>query len=69
MTSIYILLGLLAVLAFFIGYSFGIHHVPADGYILLDKNEDGDDRITFQLGMEYDDLAYHKNIIFKVVKK
>lgn len=66
MASIYILLGLLAVLAFFIGYRVGIYHVPADGYILLDKNEDGDDRITFQLGMEYDDISKRSQIVFKI---
>ncbi len=68
MPSIYILLGLLSVLAFFIGYTIGIKHVPNNGIIVLDKNEDGDDRITFQLGMEYDDLYKRDQIVFKILK-
>ena len=39
------------------------------GSIVLDKNDEGTDRIIFNLGMEYDDLADHKYIIFEVVKK
>lgn len=39
-----------------------------DGEIWLGKSEDGNDRITFYLGMEYDDIAEHSSIIFKVNK-
>lgn len=67
--SIYILLGMLAILAFFIGYTVGIKYVPNDGIIILDKNEEDMDRIVFQLGMEYDDLYERNQIVFKIVKK
>lgn len=43
--------------------------IVSTGSIVLDKNEDGVDRVVFNLGMEYEDLADHKYIIFEVVKK
>ena len=48
------------------------HHVATnfmDGEIILDKNEDGNDRIFFNLGMEYDDIKNFDYITFKVTKK
>ena len=39
-----------------------------DGCIYLEKSEEGNDRIRFYLNMEYDDIADHKVIRFKVVK-
>ena len=52
---------------FYLGFKFGTSH--CDGAIILDKNEDGDDRIIFQLNMEYDDIAAKNQIVFKVQKK
>lgn len=40
---------------------------PNDGTIFLERNEDGDERIRFYLGMEYDDISNHKQIVFNVV--
>lgn len=40
-----------------------------EGEIVLDKNEAGDDRITFLLGMEYDDISKFDRITFRVNKK
>lgn len=40
-----------------------------DGEIILDKNDEGNDRIIFALGMEYDEIAKYDKIIFNVVKK
>ena len=69
MVSIYIVFGFSVVLAFFVGYTIGIGHSPTtDGYIILDHNDEGDDRITFQLGMEYDDIMDQEEIVFKVIK-
>lgn len=44
-----------------------LKHTPNDGTIFLETNEDGDERIRFYLGMEYDDISAHKQIVFKVV--
>lgn len=41
-------------------------HEP-DGYIYLEKNEDGDDRIRFYLNMEYEEIGKYEEIVFKVV--
>ena len=69
MLSIYIVLVLTIILAFLGGYTIGIGRRPVnDGYIILDHNEEGDDRITFQLGMEYDDISKQDQIVFKVIK-
>ena len=57
----------IAILGFYLGFKFGTSH--CDGAIILDKNEDGDDRIIFQLNMEYDDIAAKNQIVFKVQKK
>lgn len=56
------------VIAFFVGYVVGAKKQERDGFIYLEKNEDGDDRIRFYLNMEYDDIAEHEWITFKVVK-
>lgn len=40
---------------------------PNHGTIYLETNEDGDERIRFYLGMEYDDISNHQRIIFNVV--
>ena len=66
MTYIYVLM---ACIAFIIGIIVGkVINIP-DGIIIIDKNQDGDDRITFNLGLELDDLLNYKHILFKVVKK
>lgn len=49
------------------GYSVLTRH--PDGYIVLDKNEEGTDRISFQLGMEYDDISKYEHIVFNVVRR
>lgn len=56
-----------ALLGFYLGYKFGTSY--SDGCIVLDKNENGDDRIVFQLNMEYEDIASKDQIVFKVQKK
>lgn len=40
---------------------------PNHGTIYLETNEDGDERIRFYLGMEYDDISNHQQIVFNVV--
>lgn len=40
-----------------------------DGEILLDKNDEGTDRVIFKLGMDYDDLTGYDRVVFNVVKK
>ena len=44
-----------------------LKQTPNDGTIFLERNEDGDERIRFYLGMEYDDISAHKQITFNVV--
>lgn len=66
--SILLVIFAIAVVCFMLGFSIGKHRHNYTGSIVLDKNEDGDDRITFNLGMEYDDIAKHEELIFKVVK-
>lgn len=56
----------IAALSFYLGFSIGRSSLSYNGQIILDKNEDGDDRIIFQLGMEYDELENHDKIIFKI---
>ena len=38
----------------------------SNGVIILEKNEQGDDRIRFCLNMEYDDISKHSKIVFSV---
>ena len=38
-----------------------------DGTIFLELNENGDERIRWYLGMEYEDIPNHKQITFDVV--
>ena len=40
----------------------------SNGVIILEKNEQGDDRIRFCLNMEYDDISQHSKIVFGVKK-
>lgn len=64
-----------AVVALCVGFLIGgrverrIFTNSPDGYIILDKNEEGNDRIAFQLGMEYDDISKYHDIVFRVVKR
>lgn len=71
MKSILFILALLCLLgiAFFAGRWLGKRTIKNDGTIYLEKNEDGDDRIRFYLGMEYEDIASHERIVFRVVKQ
>ena len=55
-------------LGFLIGLRIGQSHFRENGQIVLCKNEKGEDKIIFQLGMEYDDIADHDYVIFKVRK-
>ena len=55
-------------IAFFVGFILGAKKPKHDGFIYLEKNEQGDDRIRFYLNMEYDEIAEHELVIFKVVK-
>jgi hypothetical protein len=56
-------------IAFILGFILGARKPKNDGFIYLEKNEQGDDRIRFYLNMEYDDIAQHDTIQFKVVKE
>ena len=67
MWQIWVISICLVILGFYLGYKIGTSY--CDGAIVLDKNEDGDDRIIFQLNMEYDDIAAKDQIVFKVQKK
>lgn len=67
MWQIWVISICIAILFFYLGFKFGTSY--SDGYIVLDKNENGDDRIVFQLNMEYDDIAAKDQIVFKVQKK
>lgn len=40
-----------------------------DGVIFLGKNDDGDDRIVFQLNMEYEEINQHDTVLFNVVRE
>ena len=59
--------------AFFLGYAFksllAAKNSKPDGQIILDHNDNGDDRIQFVLGLEYEDFKNHKVIIFDVINK
>ena len=67
MWQIWVVSVCLTILGFYLGFKFGTSY--SDGTIILDKNENGDDRIVFQLNMEYDDIAVKDQIVFKVQKK
>lgn len=58
----------MVMLGFLIGLRVGQSQIRENGQIILCKNEEGDDKIVFQLGMEYDDIADYKYVIFKVIK-
>lgn len=60
---------LFIIIAFGVGFAVGKRPPKNDGFIYLEKNEDGDDRIRFYLGMEYDDISSHEFIVFKVVRE
>lgn len=57
-----------SMLGFLIGLRVGQSRIRENGQIVLCKNEEGDDKIVFQLGMEYDDIADYEYVIFKVIK-
>ena len=57
-----LLIGL--VLGVFLGNM--LRHDSYDGTVFLEVNEEGDDRIRWYLGMEYDDIASHDKLLFKV---
>ena len=65
--EIFILI-VMTVAGFIAGYFTGKRHRTYTGSVVLGKNEDGDDRIVFNLGMEYDEIAKHDELIFKVIK-
>lgn len=56
------------IVSFIAGYFTGKRDHIYTGSVVLDKNEEGDDRIVFNLGMEYEDIAKHDELIFKVIK-
>ena len=72
MLNTYFVVGIIVLamvlLGFLIGLRIGQSYFKENGQIILCKNEEGDDKIVFQLGMEYDDIADYKYVIFKVVK-
>ena len=58
----------MVLLGFLIGLRVGQGNFRENGQIVLCKNEEGNDKIIFQLGMEYDDIADYEYVIFKVIK-
>lgn len=66
----WIVIALVVIAIFLLGIVVGKYGFKAhtDGVIFLGKNEDGDDRIVFQLDMEYDDIAKHNLLAFKVIQ-
>lgn len=65
--EIFILI-IVCIASFIVGYFAGKMRHTYTGSIVLGKNEDGNDQIVFNLGMEYDDIAKHDELIFKVIK-
>ena len=67
-----IIFGLVIFAVFIAGYVTGmiitIVHEKPNGTIVLEKNEQGDDRIRFCLDMEYDDISQYSKIVFAVKK-
>ena len=67
-----IIFGLIIFAAFIAGYIVGmiitIVREKPNGTIVLEKNEQGDDRIRFCLDMEYDDISQYSKIVFAVKK-
>lgn len=63
----------IVLVAFLLGYVFKSFLVTKnnkpDGQIILDHNDNGDDRIQFVLGLEYEDFKNHKVIVFDVINK
>ena len=66
----YILGVALAIAAFALGVLTGTLRIKSrpNGYIHLEKNEEGYDRIRFDLKMDFEEIAQHKHI-FLIVKK
>lgn len=58
----------MVIFGFIAGYFTGKRYRTYTGTVVLDKNDEGDDRIVFNLGMEYDDIAKHDELIFKVLR-
>lgn len=66
-----IMLGLaivvVGIVCFWLGYHLGKKFkMEANACIYLEKNEEGVDRIRFDLGMEYEDIPKYKQIVFDV---
>ena len=63
----------IVLVAFLLGYVFKSLLVAKnnkpDGQIILDHNDNGNDRIQFVLGLEYEDFKNHKVIVFDVINK
>lgn len=43
--------------------------IEPNGKIILDHNENGDERICFALNLEYDDFKNYSTLIFEVENK
>lgn len=67
----YLLPVVIVLVSMIIGYLIGKSNgkPKANGFIYLEKNEDGDDRIRFYLDMEYDDIANYSRVVFEVVNQ
>jgi len=50
-------------------YVFPNKKEKANGQIILDHNEEGDERICFALDMQYDDFKKYSRISFDVINK
>lgn len=66
--GIFLVILLALVISFLMGCFAGSRHRTYTGSVVLDKNDEGDDRITFNLGMEYDEIAKYDELVFKVIK-
>ncbi len=62
---------LIAVVSFLLGKAVAdvIRSKHSDGVIFIGVNDDGDDRIVFQLNMDYDELANYDTVVFNVVRE
>lgn len=63
---------LLCLIFLFIGMIVGYAiHSRGDkgGRIILDKNEDGDDRILFDMNLNYDDFKKYSHLTFEIINK
>lgn len=70
--TLYVIVSLVAIVAsFFLGRELVKIKIRenANGTIYLGKNENGNDRIVFNLGMEYDDLEKYDYVVLTVIKE